>query len=44
MAKLAYIRVSSEGQNTARERKALKAAGCTAFLRGEDFWCNDGTS
>ncbi|MEH7439550.1 recombinase family protein [Neobacillus drentensis] len=27
----AYIRVSSEGQNTARQRKALKAAGCAVF-------------
>jgi DNA invertase Pin-like site-specific DNA recombinase len=27
----AYIRVSSEGQNTARQRKALKAAGCVKF-------------
>lgn len=31
MAKLAYIRVSSEGQNTARQKKALKATGCTVF-------------
>jgi DNA invertase Pin-like site-specific DNA recombinase len=31
MAKLAYVRVSSESQNTARQKKALKAAGCTAF-------------
>lgn len=31
MAKLAYVRVSSEGQNTARQRKSLKAAGCTVF-------------
>ena len=30
--KIAYIRVSSEGQNTARQRKALKAAGCTSFF------------
>lgn len=29
--KIAYIRVSSEGQNTARQRKALKQAGCTEF-------------
>jgi DNA invertase Pin-like site-specific DNA recombinase len=29
--KIAYIRVSSEGQNTARQRKALKAVGCTVF-------------
>lgn len=29
--KIAYIRVSSEGQNTARQRKALKQAGCTVF-------------
>jgi DNA invertase Pin-like site-specific DNA recombinase len=31
MAKLAYIRVSSESQNTARQKKTLKAAGCTVF-------------
>jgi DNA invertase Pin-like site-specific DNA recombinase len=29
--KIAYCRVSSESQNTARQRKALKAAGCTVF-------------
>jgi DNA invertase Pin-like site-specific DNA recombinase len=27
----AYIRVSSEGQNTARQKKALKTAGCEVF-------------
>ncbi|MBH0357250.1 recombinase family protein [Bacillus toyonensis] len=31
MRKIAYIRVSSEGQNTARQKKALKEAGCTLF-------------
>ncbi|ONG80147.1 resolvase [Bacillus cereus] len=31
MRKIAYIRVSSEGQNTARQKKALKEAGCTIF-------------
>ncbi|WP_258110084.1 recombinase family protein [Alicyclobacillus sp. SP_1] len=31
MAKLAYIRVSSQDQNTARQRKALKAVGCRVF-------------
>ena len=31
MAKIAYIRVSSESQNTARQRKALKAEGCEVF-------------
>ncbi|MFB9762486.1 recombinase family protein [Ectobacillus funiculus] len=31
MRKIAYIRVSSEGQNTARQKKALKQAGCTVF-------------
>lgn len=31
MAKLAYVRVSSERQNTARQKKALKAAGCKVF-------------
>ncbi|EJR52622.1 hypothetical protein IIO_06128 [Bacillus cereus VD115] len=31
MRKIAYIRVSSEGQNTARQKKALKEAGCTVF-------------
>ncbi|WP_020062796.1 recombinase family protein [Bacillus sp. 123MFChir2] len=31
MRKIAYIRVSSEGQNTARQRKALKEAGCEIF-------------
>lgn len=29
MRKIAYIRVSSEGQNTARQKKALREAGCT---------------
>lgn len=29
--KIAYIRVSSEGQNTARQRKTLKQAGCSEF-------------
>lgn len=29
--KIAYIRVSSEGQNTARQKKVLKAVGCTVF-------------
>ena len=29
MRKISYIRVSSEKQNTARQRKALKEAGCT---------------
>ncbi|MCY0900471.1 MAG: recombinase family protein [Firmicutes bacterium] len=32
---VAYIRVLSEGQNTARQRKALKAAGCTVFYEEE---------
>ena len=31
MSKIAYIRVSSEKQNTARQRKALKEAGCEMF-------------
>ncbi len=31
MSKIAYIRVSSEKQNTARQRKALKVAGCELF-------------
>ncbi|PUB15229.1 recombinase family protein [Paenisporosarcina sp. OV554] len=31
MSKIAYIRVSSEKQNTARQRKALKEAGCELF-------------
>ena len=31
MSKIAYIRVSSEKQNTARQRKALKEAGCEIF-------------
>ncbi|MGJ9383891.1 recombinase family protein [Salipaludibacillus sp. CF4.18] len=31
MRSLAYIRVSSEKQNTARQRKALKEAGCKLF-------------
>ena len=31
MSKIAYIRVSSEKQNTARQRKALKEAGCEKF-------------
>ncbi|MCR6465307.1 recombinase family protein [Bacillus paranthracis] len=31
MRKIAYIRVSSEGQNTARQKKALKEAGCIIF-------------
>lgn len=31
MRKIAYIRVSSEKQNTARQRKALKEIGCTIF-------------
>ncbi|WP_434182268.1 recombinase family protein [Bacillus thuringiensis] len=31
MRKIAYIRVSSERQNTARQRKALKEAGCEVF-------------
>jgi DNA invertase Pin-like site-specific DNA recombinase len=31
MSKKAYIRVSSEKQNTARQRKALKAEGCKVF-------------
>lgn len=29
--KIAYIRVSSEGQNTARQKKTLKQEGCTVF-------------
>ncbi len=31
MRKIAYIRVSSESQNTARQRKSLKEAGCEVF-------------
>ncbi|MFD1387654.1 recombinase family protein [Oceanobacillus oncorhynchi subsp. oncorhynchi] len=31
MKKIGYIRVSSQGQNTARQKKALKQAGCTVF-------------
>ncbi|MGF9740071.1 recombinase family protein [Priestia megaterium] len=31
MRKIAYIRVSSEGQNTARQREALKQAGSETF-------------
>lgn len=31
MAKLAYIRVSSQDQNTARQRKALTAVGCSVL-------------
>jgi len=31
MSKIAYIRVSSEKQNMARQRKALKEAGCELF-------------
>jgi len=31
MSKIAYIRVSTEKQNTARQRKALKEAGCELF-------------
>ncbi len=31
MRNIAYIRVSSEKQNTARQRKALKEAGCNEF-------------
>lgn len=31
MRNIAYIRVSSEKQNTARQRKALKDAGCNEF-------------
>ncbi|ANN34934.1 resolvase [Bacillus thuringiensis serovar coreanensis] len=31
MRRIAYIRVSSETQNTARQRKALKEAGCEVF-------------
>ncbi|MDG4655548.1 recombinase family protein [Ectobacillus antri] len=31
MKKIGYIRVSSQGQNTARQKKALKHAGCTVF-------------
>jgi DNA invertase Pin-like site-specific DNA recombinase len=31
MSNIAYIRVSSEKQNTARQRKALKAEGCNVF-------------
>ncbi|EOO29184.1 hypothetical protein ICM_03145 [Bacillus cereus BAG1X2-3] len=29
--KVGYIRVSSQGQNTARQKKALKEVGCTVF-------------
>lgn len=32
MRKIGYIRVSSQGQNTARQKKALKQAGCTVFF------------
>ncbi|MFB3160095.1 recombinase family protein [Neobacillus sp. 179-J 1A1 HS] len=31
MKTVAYIRVSSEGQNIARQKKSLKEAGCTEF-------------
>lgn len=31
MTKIGYIRVSSEGQSTARQKKSLKEAGCTIF-------------
>jgi DNA invertase Pin-like site-specific DNA recombinase len=31
MRKIGYIRVSSQGQNTARQKKALKEIGCTVF-------------
>jgi len=31
MSKIAYIRVSSEKQNTARQKKALKEVGCEMF-------------
>lgn len=31
MRNIAYIRVSSEKQNTARQRKALKEVGCDVF-------------
>lgn len=29
--KIGYIRVSTQGQNTARQKKALKQVGCTVF-------------
>ena len=31
MRKIGYLRVSSEGQNLARQKKSLKEVGCTVF-------------
>jgi len=42
MSKIAYIRVSSEKQNTARQKKALKEVGCEMFyeekISGKDTY------